>query len=256
MFLIVSLINSLDKIEHGVELLSKPASPPPESEIADKLAKLLEKKAIARLVAAGKNITGSEFALDFSRAQTPYDIAALFPDYNRYVLEIGSGWGEFALASAQSHPQTLWLALEKKKKRVLRCLKKQKLTQIPNIRWMVLDSEWFFKGLFQANSFDKVVINFPDPWPKKRHHKHRFFHENFLRELTRICKRGAILEFATDYWNYMEESVRLLESSTNWQNAEGLGVILSRIEGRPVTYFQSLKQSEKENVYFIRFSRL
>jgi len=105
------------------------------------------------------------------------------------------------------------------------------------------------------DSFDKVIINFPDPWPKTRHHKHRFMSPPFIKELSRICKSSAILEFATDHWPYMEYGARCIEEDPDWKNMNGEMVILREIEGRPKSFFQELKQEEGENLYFIEFQK-
>lgn len=224
------------------------------NSLQEKLILLLEKKAVGKMPPQ-KKIIGKEFALDFSLQKTPYSPLTLYPHYSCYVLEIGSGWGEFTLQSAKQNPQNFYIALEKKKKRVLRCLAKQENKQVNNIRWMVMDIDWFFSGLFSANSFDKIVINFPDPWPKKRHHKHRFFQENFLQVLNSISKPNALLEFATDYYHYMEQTVQLLEQTSVWKNQHGKGIVLTQIENRPQSYFEQLKKAEGENVYFVQYRK-
>lgn len=223
------------------------------SSLQKKLIWLLERKSIANMK---KEVKGKKLAFDFFYKNTPYSLAKLFPFFSSYVLEIGSGWGEFTLESAKQNPQNFYMALEKKKKRVLRCLAKQESKQLKNIRWMVMDLEWFFDGLFCEDSFDLVVINFPDPWPKARHHKHRFFNEEFLTVLQKITKPKARLEFATDYYDYMEQVVLILENSRLWKNQHGQGVVLSKIDSRPQSYFEVLKREENENVYFIQYQKI
>lgn len=185
----------------------------------------------------------------------PIDPASRYPGYEGYWLEIGSGWGEFTRESALQNPHAFTVALEKKKKRVRRSIKKQEAMGIENIGWMVIDIHWVFENIFSPSSFDRVTMNFPDPWPKKKHTKNRFFSDSFLLELTSIMKPGALLQFATDYWPYLEAAASTLESQPSWKNCHGAGVILEKIAGRPESYFERLKKDEGENTYFVEFQR-
>lgn len=119
-------------------------------EIQSKLAGILGKKA-AR---------AGQFCLDFNRESFPLNITAAFPSYRHYVLEIGCGWGEFTRAYAAAHSDTLVIAIEKKLARVISSGKTQARENIPNVRYLVLDVAWFFAGIFAADQFDEILINF------------------------------------------------------------------------------------------------
>lgn len=214
------------------------------AQLGQKLAKILERKNIS-----------SEFSLDFDAANLPIDIANSFSSYHNFILEIGSGWGEFTLANAKNNPDSLIIALEKKKKRISRCIKNQKKAEIKNIRWMVVDVDWFFDELFLPSTFNKVIINFPDPWPKKKHHKHRFLGREFMQTLSTITRPNAELEFATDFWPYMQEGLINIVADKKWKNVNGPGVVVKEIAGRPQSYFEQLKRSEGEHVYFSQFKK-
>lgn len=201
-----------------------------------------------------KNIN-DRFILPFDRGRLPYNIRELYPGYESYGIDIGSGWGEFSREMAARNSSLFMLALEKKKKRVYRSLKYQKERQLTNINSMVLDVEWFFSEVFAPAQFDHIYINFPDPWPKEKHHKHRFMTEEFCRELDHIAAPGATLEFATDYWPYMSEALQILEAHPHFENVNGPGRVLPGIKGRPETFFQRLQRSEKLNTYFAVFSK-
>ena len=186
----------------------------------------------------------------------PLDIKRKYPGYAHYILEIGSGWGEFAIALAKKQPDHLILALEKKKKRVLRAEKRQKSESIQNIKWMILDVSWFFDGVFGQDSFERVIINFPDPWPKKRHRKHRLMNEGLVKSLTRITSKKAMLEFASDSWSYMEESLRTLENSASWKNKNGRGVVLKEVPGRIESFYEILQKKDGKNAYYLEFEKI
>jgi len=219
-------------------------------DLKNKLSQILENKNL------GHTSSGRGYALDFNINKIPYTISEIANQkqkkYNHFILEIGSGWGEFTLENAKLHPKSFILALEKKKHRIIHCIKEQKKQNLNNINWMIVDVTWFFKNLFKEKSFDRIIMNFPDPWPKTRHQKHRFMSEEMIDTLSRISKKNAILEFATDYWPYMEETFFMLENSDSWKNIHGKGLLLSKVKNRPVSHFESLKKSEGENIYHLQ----
>lgn len=196
---------------------------------------------------------GLDFGLGFDFQELPINLDNLQTNFNEITLEIGSGWGEFTLENAALHPGSLFIAIEKKKHRVIESIKNQKSLGISNIRWLVLDVQWFFNEVFEKDTFDKVIINYPDPWPKKRHHKHRFMHEERVKDLEKLIKVNGTLEFATDYYEYARESMMLLETAQEWKNINGPLTLLSRIPQRPVSYFQQLKLKEGFPSYFLQF---
>ncbi|MDW8307444.1 MAG: hypothetical protein RML34_10305 [Leptospiraceae bacterium] len=217
-----------------------------QPDIQQKLFSILERK----------NAELSEYSLGFPPEETPYNLSRNFPGYEDYALELGSGWGEFVLHEAGKNPGIFYVAIEKKKKRVLRAIRRQKELGLANIRWLILDINWFFANLFCQEQFSRVIINFPDPWPKRRHHKHRFFSASFLGELTRITKKGGILEFATDFYPYLEEVFWYLEGNPAWHNKYGRGVILPHVEGRFVSYYEEQARRAGLATFFLFYQRV
>ncbi len=218
--------------------------------LQEKLVSILKRKNLAPEHPLAK------FQLPFEPERFPLSPPALFPGYEEYWLEIGSGWGEFTRENARQNPQAFTIALEKKKKRVNRSSQKQKNMELSNIRWMTIDIHWVFENVFAPGSFDRVTINFPDPWPKKKHVKNRFFSDDFLKELSRIVRMKGSLQFATDYWPYLESAAMHLEQSPDWQNRHGGLVVLPGIPGRPVSYFEQLKREEGENIYLLEYEKV
>ena len=231
---------------------------PVNNEIIDfKLRENLQKK-LTYILESKNNGLSTKYKdglIPFQPSLFPLDAKQLYPGYASYSLELGSGWGEFALELSQKNPDSLYIALDKKKYRIKKSLKEQTQKKIPNLRWMVCNLEWIFNGLFEKESFDNIFINFPDPWPKSRHQKHRFVGPELIDELTCITKPGGSLEFATDSWSYIQDVLPVFESSVHWKNMHGKGVILPSLPGRPVSFFENLKRSEKENIYIIQLEK-
>jgi len=222
----------------------------PEFDLQKKLTYILETKN------KGLIEKFEDFIIPFQSAKFPYDVRTMFAGYSSYCLELGCGWGEFTLESAQADKDTLHIALDKKKYRIKKSVKDQVRRNLPNIRWMVANLEWVFAGVFEKESLDKIIINFPDPWPKSRHQKHRFVGPALIEELSKITKAGGLLEFATDSWSYMEDVIGHFEDSGMWKNRNGSRIILPGKSSRPTSFFENLKRSENENIYLIELERL
>ena len=213
--------------------------------IKDKLAKILNNKYIS-----------SPYVVPFDQNLFPIKIKHQYPEYKSYILEIGSGWGEFTIALAERDHNQFIFALEKKKKRVLKAEKFQRKAFLQNIRWMVLDVVWFFDDIFSANSFDKIIINFPDPWPKNKHKKHRLMNKKLVHSLSFITGDQAIIEFASDSWSYIEDSVLHLENSPHWKNKHGRGVVLREMPGRISSFYESLQKKDGNTIYYLEYEKI
>jgi tRNA (guanine-N7-)-methyltransferase len=214
------------------------------ADIREKLARILRIKADR----------GGEYCLPFEPQNFPLDISLMLPEYRERVLEIGCGWGEFTRAWAELHPQTLVIAVEKKLARVRSSSATQRAQTLENIRYLVLDVAWFFEGVFAPAQFSEVYINFPDPWPKARHHKHRFISPTLLDTLASICRPQARLNFATDNYDYAREAMTAMETHPRWRNTQGSYTARRDIPGRPQSYFEMLHRREGAIIYFLEYA--
>ncbi len=199
---------------------------------------------------------GGEFTLPFNHESLPVDVVRQFSEYKTFALEIGCGWGEFTRAMAALRPETMHIAIEKKLARVLSSGRDQKRSGISNVRYLILDVAWFFTGVFAPAQFNSITINFPDPWPKARHHKHRFISPDFVNELARIAAEGCHLTFATDNYAYAREAMQVFESAAEFKNMHGQYLAVANIEGRPRSFFENLHRNEGAIIYFLEYQRL
>jgi tRNA (guanine-N7-)-methyltransferase len=214
--------------------------------ITKKLAHILAKK-------SGR---GGEFCLPFSEEKLPFAIRETFPAYKKYALEIGCGWGEFTRQWAEKNPETLVIAIEKKLARVLSSTRQQRKMNLQNIRYLILDIAWFFDGIFSADTFDEITVNFPDPWPKARHHKHRFISPEFAAEISRISRAGAIFTFASDNYRYAREAAEAFEQHPGWRNSIAPYAARPEIPGRPQSFFEQVHRAEGAPIYFLSYNKI
>ncbi|MEM6665996.1 MAG: tRNA (guanine(46)-N(7))-methyltransferase TrmB [Pseudomonadota bacterium] len=133
----------------------------------------------------------------------PANLIALFgADVQQVVLEIGFGAGEHLIAEAKANPQTGYLGAEPFINGVAKVLSAVDDDALSNIRLHNDDARALIEWLPDA-SLDRVDLLYPDPWPKTRHWKRRFFGPANLDRLARVMKPGAALCFATDITTYV-----------------------------------------------------
>lgn len=117
------------------------------------------------------------------------------------MLEIGFGGGEHLVAQAVANPDARFIGVEPFLNGVASCLRHIEESGVTNVRLHQGDAREVLAQLADA-SLDRVDILFPDPWPKKRHHKRRLIQPHFVDELARVLNPGGAVRFATDWANY------------------------------------------------------
>jgi len=168
-----------------------------------------------------------------------------------FFLEIGCGWGEVAIQLAKENPKTGFVLLEKKVNRVSHILKEIKKNELTNIKIIILNINWFFEEIFLENQFSEILLNFPDPWPKLRHRKHRSFTVEFTNSVLKfLCPKGRF-RFATDHGGYGRDTIRLLRN-TSFSELDSFTFSLKRPD-LPVSFFENIKLKENKKIYYIEF---
>jgi tRNA (guanine-N7-)-methyltransferase len=144
-----------------------------------------------------------ELAIVLPDGDAGLDAAALFePRREDLWLEIGFGAGEHLAAQAQAHPDVGFIGCEPFVNGVASLLSQIEDQGLANIRIYDEDAHLLFAPLPEA-CFGRVFIMFPDPWPKKRHHKRRLISPPTLDALARLMKDGGTLQFASDHMAYV-----------------------------------------------------
>ncbi|HEV2322287.1 MAG TPA: tRNA (guanosine(46)-N7)-methyltransferase TrmB, partial [Gammaproteobacteria bacterium] len=168
----------------------------------------------------------------------PLDLAALFGRDARRTLEIGFGSGDTLLELAQRHPDEDFLGVEVHRPGVGRLLLNLETAGIRNLRLACEDAVQLLTARLPADSLDAVLIYFPDPWPKKRHHKRRLLQPEFATLVTQKLKTGGRLHFATDWEDYAQQALEVLSAAPSLRNAATEGGYLPRPAQRPPTRFE------------------
>jgi tRNA (guanine-N7-)-methyltransferase len=133
----------------------------------------------------------------------PLDLDRLSGGLPRAELEIGFGNGEFTVQQALAHPDTLSMGMEVSPACITRCARRASASGGPtNLKILCADARFMMKELFADASLDRVTMNFPCPWPKTRHARHRVTAGAFIDALAAVLKIGGIFEILTDAEGY------------------------------------------------------
>lgn len=171
-------------------------------------------------------------------AQGRLDLAAVFGRDARRTLEIGFGNGESLLALAAGHPDEDFIGIEVHRPGVGRLLMGIESQKLANLRVICGDAVEVLERCLPDASLVAVLVYFPDPWPKKRHHKRRLVQPEFVAQIARKLKRGGRLQLATDWPDYAQHMLMTLAASPELVNTEGTGYA-ARAADRPLTRFES-----------------
>jgi tRNA (guanine-N7-)-methyltransferase len=166
------------------------------------------------------------------------DLERLFGRAAPRVLDIGFGDGEALLTSAVNHPQIDYLGVEIHEPGIGHLLLLLERAGIDNVRIVARDAAEVLPQLLPDASFDAVNLFFPDPWPKKRHHKRRLVQPAFVAESARVLKIGGLLHLATDWADYARHSREVLASDGRFAAVEPADLCHNPLAFRPPTKFE------------------
>jgi tRNA (guanine-N7-)-methyltransferase len=169
----------------------------------------------------------------------PLDLHGLFGNRRPVILEIGFGDGEATWRMALAHPEQNFLGIEVHPPGIGRLLLAIEREGLTNVRIASGDAvEWLAHRILPA-SLDGVRIYFPDPWPKKRHHKRRLIQSEFVDLLASRMAIGAVLHLATDWAPYAAHMLLVLNVSPHLDNLSPAGGTSERPAWRPATKYES-----------------
>jgi len=191
------------------------------------------------------------FGIPFS--PTPLDLERAFGRSNPKVLEIGSGMGETTAAIAAGRPEHDFLAVEVHAPGIaglLRLVDRQGLT---NVRVVRHDAVEVVQQMIAPGALAAVHIFFPDPWPKKRHHKRRLLQPPFVHALAERLAPGGYLHAATDWQDYATEILATFHAEPLLLNMAS--EFAPRPAYRPLTKFERRGLARGHGVWDVIFRR-
>jgi tRNA (guanine-N7-)-methyltransferase len=156
------------------------------------------------------------FGVEF--AAQPLNLDVLFGRAAPRVLEVGFGNGEHLSALARAHPECDYLGVEVHRPGVGHLLLGLEAHALTNVRIVCRDAVEVLAAQIPARALDEVLILFPDPWPKKRHHKRRLIQSPFVALLCERLKAGGVLRLSTDWQPYAEQMLEVLDAEPRLAN--------------------------------------
>lgn len=189
----------------------------------------------------GTRITGpQQIALDkhwgdygIEQSQKLVDLAALFPNAQEVIMEIGFGMGEATALIGKAFPEKGFIAVDVHRPGVGKLFALIHEHELTNLRVIQGDVHLVLYEMFADKSFDAIHLFFPDPWPKKRHNKRRIVNSDFLSLIAAKLKDGGHIHIATDWVPYAQWIEEVFAASSLFEGGK-----IERPEWRPVTRFE------------------
>lgn len=154
-----------------------------------------------------------ELILPFDKENiTPISLEELFPGKKSFRVEIGCGKGAFISELAKRNPDVGFIAVEKIGDVMIVAAEKIKNSETQNVRFLCCDAIHLEK-IFAANSFERIYLNFSDPWPKARHAKRRLTYRDMLEHFKNLLSEKGKIEFKTDNRDLFDFSLIEFEES-------------------------------------------
>ena len=169
-------------------------------------------------------------------APAPLDLDRLFGRAAPKILEIGFGMGETTATIAREHPENDYLGIEVHTPGVGNLLKQLADLNLKNVRIIRHDAVEVLQQMIASAALDGVHLFFPDPWPKKRHHKRRLVQAPFTALLATRMKSRAYLHAATDWEDYAQQMLQVLSAEPALENTAT--DFAQRPNSRPETKFE------------------
>ena len=148
------------------------------------------------------------------------------------VIEIGSGMGETTIEIAKGHPETDFIAIEVHGPGVGSLLNRIEAEKLANLRVVRHDAVEVLERMVPDGALAAIHLFFPDPWPKKRHHKRRLVQPAFASLVAGKLRGGGIVHAATDWPDYAEQIAAVFSANSSFVKSEG------GFASRPATKFE------------------
>ncbi len=184
-----------------------------------------------------------------------WESTELFAKPQPVAVEYCSGNGAWIIEKAKAHPDINWVAVEKRFDRVRKIYSKRHNEGLENLLIVSGEALTTTRHFFPASSVSNVYINFPDPWPKDRHAKHRLVTPPFVEQVGRILTNQGRLLLVTDHELYAEESIASIRQNPNFQSCCGERGFTKDRQNYGPSFFDSLWRSLGREILFVEFEK-
>jgi len=205
----------------------------------------------------------SPISFDEVAEESPYfldpderpDWPALFGNSHPLKLEIGFGNGKFLIEMAAREPENNFIGLDFYHRGIRKVVSRIEKLQMEHVRVVYGDAREKVPFIFAAGELAGIYINFPDPWPKKRHIKRRLIKPPFLTVLAEKLAVGGVLRLATDCDFYAHEMLDYLEADPAFKNNAGPRAFREERDDLPMTKYENNFLKAGKRIYYLDFTR-
>ncbi len=179
---------------------------------------------------------------------------AFFENAAPVWIEYCSGNGSWIIEKAKAHSEINWIAVEKRFDRVQKIWSKMKNEKIGNLFIVCGEALSFTAHYLPCDHFEGIYINFPDPWPKARHAKHRLLQNTFIAQMARVSKNGAKVIIVTDHQEYVHRVSEEFLASPDWAPVFSSPYFVTNWESYGSSYFDNLWRLKGKTIHYLQFS--
>ena len=169
-------------------------------------------------MAASQTIDLANLVYEFKSIVDPLDLTELFPRVQPLEVELGCGDASFLAEYARRHPETNFLGVERLLGRIKKLNRKGRLAGLTNLRGVRIESAYFLQYLLPAQCAVALHIYFPDPWPKKKHHRHRLINAAFPALARRVLAPGGVVYLRTDDQDYFTQMTEVFGAAAEFES--------------------------------------
>ena len=184
----------------------------------------------------------------------PLDLAGMFPNAEKFCVEVGFGDGEALAAMASANPRNVYLGIEVYRSGIGRCLRRLNQAGLENVRVSSADVRDVLER-FATESIHEICVFFPDPWSKRRHHKRRLIQPDFIDLCAGKLTPGGVICMATDSLQYAQHMLEVLTENGEIRNFSDDGGFCDGNPNRPQTQFERKALECGSAVYDLIFVR-
>lgn len=193
-----------------------------------------------------------EIALDLKKIQDRQGLLSSFSRPAPIEVEIGSGKGTFLVSQARAYPDTNFLGIEYTNKVYRYAVDRMSRWGLTNVRIIRTEAVDFIRNFIPDASIQAFHIYYPDPWPKKRHHKRRFFNSANLDQLVRCLVTGGRIQLATDHEDYWRQIDELIAAASDRVSRVDFSRPAGALDGEVVgTNYERKYRKASRPVFFV-----
>ena len=199
-------------------------------------------KSIKSFVKRNKRLTSSQKKfldsknenINFCNVQEILNYQHIFKNNNPCIMDIGFGDGKLLINIAKENPEINFIGVEVYQSGIGRILKQIAKEKLNNLIILNHDAVDLLENYIKNESLHGISLFFPDPWPKKKHHKRRIININFINLISYKLKKRGFIKIATDWSNYNRSIIDLFNQKDNFEKINDISIY----KFRPLTKFE------------------